>query len=373
MNRTGTVLRMFDIQEMSKVKNIVGKLMVFVLCMAFACGIIPVYAEGYTAELDAETEIFDGPGKTFEFVGLVGKDGVYTIVEERYDDHGNIWGRLKSGAGWIMLEASLWNIVQINEVPYTVRLAADESIFAGPGIFYGYQQDVEEDGVYTIVLEALCDDGFLWGRLKSGVGWVRLSDAPIEKNEEYYETDYTVYLGGWVPIYDVPDYDGGQCVAIVGEDGTYSIAGEKLDYCGNVWGKLKSGAGWVDLDYVRTAGNPTVTAYFADVVDDIDPEWCDYVLEESEHMVRIAFRINDRADNLQFCTLEYEGEAYKVSEDHYWIDWMENGDYFVVGVVFYGDMTTYGLSYEDACGIGHYFALYISGKDGSLVFSEYIP
>lgn len=55
----------------------------------------------YLKSLAADVPIYDAPGGSYK--RDVGENGVYTIVEERYDTAGNLWGRLKSGVGWVML------------------------------------------------------------------------------------------------------------------------------------------------------------------------------------------------------------------------------------------------------------------------------
>lgn len=161
------------------------------------------------------------------------------------------------------------------------------------------------------------------------------------------------------------------CVGIIGEDGVFSIIDEVQDDLGNVWGKLKSGAGWVNLNYVRYMGKPPITAYFADVIDQIDEEQCDCIVDDSEYMVRIAFRANERLNNVRFSTLQY-GDIYEAVENHHQIHWMEEDTYFVAGVVFYGDMTTYGISFVDAEGNERDYAVSISGMNGALVLNEYV-
>lgn len=47
--------------------------------------------------------IYAGPGYDHEYVGMVGVVGAFTIVEEKTDASGSLWGRLKSGAGWVDL------------------------------------------------------------------------------------------------------------------------------------------------------------------------------------------------------------------------------------------------------------------------------
>lgn len=62
-------------------------------------------------------------------------------------------------------------------LPYKVRVAiSDLNIRKGPGINFGRVKYIEE-GVYTIVEEAAGDGATLWGRLKSGAGWISLDYA----------------------------------------------------------------------------------------------------------------------------------------------------------------------------------------------------
>ncbi len=42
----------------------------------------------------------------------MGETGIYTIVAEEYDAAGNLWGKLKSGVGWVLLD-----IVNISHEP----------------------------------------------------------------------------------------------------------------------------------------------------------------------------------------------------------------------------------------------------------------
>jgi len=350
-------------------KRFSKRMFLILLCVIVFCASAQAKDVPYTVELDAAKEIYLGCGVDYGYSRQVGADGVYTIVEEAYDEYGNLWGRLKSGAGWIMLEAAAQNVIY--EVSYTVSLKAADDICAGPGYDYGYLREVGEDGVYTIVNETVGSDGSLWGFLKSGIGWVRVKDAPVEVHFISLDESYTVALDAWVPICDYPSEMEGVCVGIIGEDGVYTIVSEALDEFGNVWGELKSGAGWVNLNYVRYMGYPPITAYYADVIEQIDEDQCDIVVDDSEYMVRIAFRANERLNDVSFTTLQYNN-AYEVEQNHYWIHWMEEDTYFVAGVVFYGDMTTYGISFVDEEGEERNYAVSLSGMNGELELREYV-
>ena len=50
-----------------------------------------------------DTPIYAGPGYEYACVGAVQIATQYTIMEHRRDESGNIWGRLKSGVGWVNL------------------------------------------------------------------------------------------------------------------------------------------------------------------------------------------------------------------------------------------------------------------------------
>lgn len=58
----------------------------------------------YTTHLNGSTVIYPTPAITPTTRGTVKVTGIYTIVEEIHGGTGgNVWGRLKSGAGWVVL------------------------------------------------------------------------------------------------------------------------------------------------------------------------------------------------------------------------------------------------------------------------------
>lgn len=65
----------------------------------------------------------------------------------------------------------------VSEVPYRVRVTVtDLNIRKGPGT-NNAKVGVIEPGVYTIVSEATGEGATLWGKLKSGAGWISLDYA----------------------------------------------------------------------------------------------------------------------------------------------------------------------------------------------------
>lgn len=355
-------------------KRIPLKILTILMIMLIFCASAQAKEVPYTAKLEASEGIYQGHGADYGFARRVGADGVYTIVEEAFDEYGNLWGRLKSGAGWVMLEAAKQtpeNQMTAQEILYTVSLKADEPIYEDIGGFSGPDGFVGEDGVYSII-EEMYFDGILWGQLKSGAGWVQLTDVPSAGAPLLHADYYQVPLGAWVPIYTAAGYERGICSAIVGEDGVYTIVAEVEDEWGNVWGRLKSGAGWIDLDYVRWMGNPPMTAYFADILELEEGCYEEFGAEDSEYSVKIAFRANEQMRYISLNALTWEEEGYTTDERLHWISRLEEDTYFVAEVVFYGDMTTFGLTFMDSSDEWRNYSISLSGMDGSLVVNEYI-
>ena len=107
--------------------------------------------------------------------GQTGK-GSFTITEVK-----NGWGKLKSGAGWILIENPAYVTVgkSVAAAPapaapannsYKVKVTASAlNVRKGPGTNYGVATVIKKNEVYTIV-----DEKSGWGKLKSGAGWISL-------------------------------------------------------------------------------------------------------------------------------------------------------------------------------------------------------
>lgn len=142
--------------------------------------------DSYHVTLYYGTNIYAGPGYNYEYVMTLYEQGVYTIVDECYDTRSRaMWGKLKSGAGWVNLNEGQYN-TQVYQPPkttqkfqsYLVTLPAQTPIYSGPSYNYDFVMSLDEQGVYTIVKETYDGStGLYWGKLKSGVGWIDLSWA----------------------------------------------------------------------------------------------------------------------------------------------------------------------------------------------------
>ena len=157
-------------------------------------------------------------------------------------------------------------------------------------------------------------------------------------------------------------------VALIEEAGTYTIVEEQTDADGNLWGRLKSGLGWICLT------NPPLAPIHADYAPEdfnaFHAYWCD----ETDYITAIGFTPAEKLTDVKFGLLDwFETESWQMAEVLYTMDELDPDHAFLAQVVFWGDMTTYGISFTDADGAERHYAVSISGKDGSLVCSEYIP
>lgn len=123
----------------------------------------------YTTNLYASAEIHQGPSKDTPYVRSVGLTGIYTIVEERWDALGNLWGRLKSGVGWVLLNVNTGAGIQICSRCGTTNSAMFLDDWVPGGLCYGCIRDDfhfgEGGGIFCPQCGAdcsyrgLCDNG----------------------------------------------------------------------------------------------------------------------------------------------------------------------------------------------------------------------
>lgn len=240
---------------------------------------------------------------------------------------------------------------------YTLNLSAGYAVYADPGYYGDIAQTIAADGVFTIVEEQQDAYGNLWGKLKSGAGWVALS------REEYLQPLYAgdeIYAG---PGYDFAVVDG------LTEDGTYTIVAQAWDGADNLWGKLKSGAGWV---FLKSAGAMVYSPVYADFAGEeliAKGPYHYVVVDESLNASEIAVYANETLKDVCFFQHVHDGDAC-IENPLYNLPELTVEKPLVAAVAFYGDTTAYGVSFTDASGAVRCFDISISGMDGSLVLTE---
>lgn len=214
-----------------------------------------------------DLNIRKGPGTNYGTNGVITDKGTYTITEIQNGS----WGKLKSGAGWINVSTAYCSYVgaasggtsssggssasgtAYKTGTYKVNVA-ELNIRKGPGTNYGTNGSIKDKGVYTITE---IKNGS-WGKLKSGAGWINVDKA------------YCTYKGAAASSGSGSSSSGSFQVQVSISDlyirkgpgtnygksgfcpkGVYTIVEEADGAGATKWGKLKSGVGWVSLDYAK--------------------------------------------------------------------------------------------------------------------------
>ena len=112
-----------------------------------------------------------------------------------------------------------------------------------------------------------------------------------------------------------------------------------------------------------------ITAAYADA--SFRPDYA-YHSEETEYITSIAFTPNEVLKDVQFGLLEWQetGSLWMADVLHT-IDELSPDQSFLAQVPFWGDLTTYGISFIDETGRERHFSVLISGEDGSLILREF--
>ena len=98
----------------------------------------------------------------------------------------------------------------------------------------------------------------------------------------------------------------------------------------------------------------------------------DHVYEtgETEYVTYMDIHIYENITNVSFGLLNWDGADLYMDKTLYTAPAMAKHDVFLAAVVFYGDMTTYGITFTDESGEERSFTFVISGMDGSLELLE---
>lgn len=144
------------------------------------------------------------------------------------------------------------------KTPFTVTVLVSDLNYRSTGSNSGTIKGQTGKGVFTIT--QVNSDG--WGKLKSGAGWIYLGNPSYVKigstvGGTTTSTPSTKFSAYTVKVTaDVLNIrkGAGTNYAIVGsikDKGVYTIVEESSGAGATKWGKLKSGAGWISLDYVK--------------------------------------------------------------------------------------------------------------------------
>lgn len=171
------------------------------------------------------------------------------------------------------------------------------------------------------------------------------------------------------PIYTGPSYDD-YPISTVEIATVYTIVEESVDAEGNLWGKLKSGAGWVDLtlNEKETLNMPFVTVSRASqkLLNGKDYIYC--LADSSVHAYDVALLAHEMLTDVSFFPIEIADEFVRGSELIHMDIWAPD-QFFVAKLNFPGSMSSYGLEFTDSQGNTHIYCVWESGRDGGVHIS----
>lgn len=163
-------------------------------------------------------------------------------------------------------------------------------------------------------------------------------------------------------IFKTPSYDGRVVQPM--PTGTFTIVDEKNDDEGNLWGKLKSGLGWICLTEIR--GKSGIVA-----IGEVDAECLagkNYTTygEKTGYTKAIAVQCTEAVKNASFGSVDYMAETSEIAYPLISGVDLKKGSITVFYVEFTGDLTTYGFSFYDKNGKYYFYLISESGRNGTV-------
>lgn len=174
------------------------------------------------------------------------------------------------------------------------------------------------------------------------------------------------------PIYETPDASKAP-IATVKAAAIYTIMEEVRDDIGNVWGRLKSGAGWIIVTELYKEQIEGVEI-MVDHAPEYMPEGSDYYVcgdDLSQYAAPFVLYTSDTVTDLQIWELklaDYDHEAVKPIGT--WAEWNPDTAVVVLGS-FPLDFSAYGVFFTDSNGAVHKYRVLESGEDSSPVLRQY--
>jgi len=172
-------------------------------------------------------------------------------------------------------------------------------------------------------------------------------------------------------IFDAPTYDG-RFVGVVEQAGVYTIVEEAADDEGNLWGRLKSGAGWVDLTQIRETEQhpPVLTANFADESLLESGQYHTFQMDLDRSVIRVAFRATRKLTDFSIYSVAFGDEGYQPDQTLYTLEQLDREKPVVADLAFPGDLSAYAILFTDESGTQYRYLLSVSGRNGTLVLQQ---
>lgn len=207
-----------------------------------------------------------------------------------------------------------------------------------------------------------------------------ITPAPTETTAatepEKAKVPYLVKIGrADFPIYKGDGYETG-LAGYVSTPGTFTVVEESQDCGGNRWGKLKSGAGWVDVTQAEKEAARGPVIEIIPVTDEIINKggYLQYAFTTDPYTQRILLKANVDLTKVELLTFELTDRLMEQTPSHT-IDIWKGGEMLLIEASFPGDMSTYGVRVTDGDGVVYRFHIWenLSGEGDTFGLSTYAP
>lgn len=190
--------------------------------------------------------------------------------------------------------------------------------------------------------------------------------APKNDDSSYLLNVYHLFL----PIYKYPRMDEGQ-VGSVYKVGVYTIVDEQRDSNGNRWGKLKSGAGWINLDEAQNVPIAAVTMDYGGLKNSCKVVDQCYI----DGNIKAYVGVINGAKNLSIVQFDSCWEKPYISKTYKTVGDLKDGEVVELTIAFYGDVqnSNVGVVFTDDYGFEQWLFISQSGLDSSLYMTVITP
>lgn len=198
-----------------------------------------------------------------------------------------------------------------------------------------------------------------------------MTDAAADPSSDTKSVPYEVEITRPdLRIYSAAGYDHADTGTLLAP-GVHTITEEVADREGFLWGKLGSGYGWIDLTMAAEVPPPIpVTLALASTVETDGTDCHLHIVHDTDYTRYLTFQAYEKLTDIRFSMMDITADGLRPGEELYFLSSLTEDKPLVVGVVFYGDFTTFALSFTDAAGAKHTYRIYESGRNGSVVMQE---
>lgn len=163
------------------------------------------------------------------------------------------------------------------------------------------------------------------------------------------------------PIFAEPSYDASY-VGVVQLAGVYTIVEEQTDDEDNLWGRLKSGIGWVNLTEIRHPACPISAGFGEDAL--LENGFLQFTLAGIQYPVSLVLRPDETVYDFRLTQVDISTGEAVLTDTLYSLEQLTPELPLLAQLEFPGDMSCFGLCFTDASGVAHRYALSMSLRNG---------